>query len=32
MQENPMFEIMMLGIGVALFAAAGLYIVGCERL
>jgi len=27
-----MFEILMLGIGVALFALAGLYVYACERL
>lgn len=30
--EILMFEILMLGIGVALFTAAGLYIVACDRL
>jgi hypothetical protein len=31
-QERPMFEIVMLGLGVALFALAGLYILACARL
>jgi hypothetical protein len=30
--ETSMFEILMLGIGVALFAAAALYVVGCDLL
>jgi hypothetical protein len=30
--KYPMFEILMLGLGVALFALAGLYVFACERL
>jgi hypothetical protein len=31
-KETCMFELLMLGLGVALFALAGLYVLGCERL
>jgi hypothetical protein len=31
-QENPMFEMLILGVGVALFALAAVYIDICERL
>jgi hypothetical protein len=30
--DFPMFEVLMIGIGVVLFAAAALYVAICERL
>jgi hypothetical protein len=30
--DFPMFEVLMIGIGVARFAAAALYVAACERL
>jgi hypothetical protein len=31
-EENPMFEVLILGLGAALFALAAVYIALCERL